>query len=258
MRSIALFGSWLLAATLPAAPAPPETARARTSLAAWATQIRPGFLLGSFASGLDPTRPEFAPRAEFFRQNFNIMTVGVYMNGIQRTPGDIDFRQVDALVGFAAEHGLKVYLHPLVGGAEYTPKWVNEGGFSKEELLGLMRRRIRAILGRHPGRVQFVDVVNEALRRRPPSRAPVAGGEIVQDVGLHRRVVVESRRCRRASAVARQKPPAQARLPRSDGDAASALHDRPALIRKFFWQPLYKINGPPAAPPTSPASAPLR
>jgi endo-1,4-beta-xylanase len=158
------FGSLLLLATaLASEPDPRVAAGSQDCLAPLAAKVRPGFLLGSFSSGLHFDRPQFAARAEFFRRNFNIMTVGVYMNGIQRAPGDIDFRQVDALVGFAAEHSLKVHLHPLVGGAEYTPKWVTEGGFSKDALLDLMRRRITAILKRHPGRIDFVDVVNEAL-----------------------------------------------------------------------------------------------
>lgn len=144
-----------------------------SSISSLATEARPGFLIGSFASGIESMTPKLTPRIEFFRQNFNIMTVGVYMNGIQRTPGEIDFGQVDALVGFASKQGIKVYLHPLIGGAEYTPRWVNEGGFTKDELLKILQHRIRDILGRHPGKIQFVDVVNEALAgtgRKPDGR----------------------------------------------------------------------------------------
>jgi endo-1,4-beta-xylanase len=133
------------------------------SLASLATEVRSDFLLGSFASGLDFTRADNAPRAEFFRHNFNILTAGVYMNGIQRGPGEIDFSKLDALVDFAATNKLKVYLHPLIGGAEYTPKWVNEGAFSPEALRELMRHRITTILKRYPGRIHYVDVVNESL-----------------------------------------------------------------------------------------------
>ena len=102
----------LSAAELANAP----SALADGSLATLAALVRPDFLLGSFASGLDFARPGATPRAEFFRRNFNIMTVGVYMNAIQRTPGEIDFSKLDALIDFANTNNLKVYLHPLIGG----------------------------------------------------------------------------------------------------------------------------------------------
>jgi endo-1,4-beta-xylanase len=149
----------LSAADLSGAPTTP----AGESLATLAAQVRPGFLCGSFASGLDFARPDNAPRAGFFRRNFNILTAGVYMNGIQRRPGDIDFSKLDALVDFANTNNLKVYLHPLIGGAEYTPKWVNEGGFSADALREIMRHRITTILKRYHGRIHYVDVVNESL-----------------------------------------------------------------------------------------------
>ena len=135
----------------------------RESLAAMADKVRPGFLLGSFASGLDFTQADNAPRADFFRRNFNIMTVGVYMQSTQRKPGEFDFTKMDALISFATENNLKVHLHPLIGGAEYTPMWVNEGGFSREELLKILRNRITTLLTRHKGRIHYVDVVNESL-----------------------------------------------------------------------------------------------
>jgi endo-1,4-beta-xylanase len=133
------------------------------SLAMLAAQVRPGFLLGSFASGLDFSRPGYGTRAEFFRRNFNILTAGVYMNSIQRRPNEIDFSRLDALIDFATTNNLKVHLHPLIGGAEYTPKWVNEGGFSEDALRELMRHRITTILKRYRGKVHYVDVVNEPL-----------------------------------------------------------------------------------------------
>lgn len=133
------------------------------SLAQLARQIRPGFLLGSFASGLDFSKAENPPLADFFRRNFDIMTVGVYMNGLQRQPGAYDFKRTDALVAFAAQHHLPVYLHPLIGGAEYTPAWVTDGKLSADALTQLMRERITTILTRYRGRIHYVDVVNEAL-----------------------------------------------------------------------------------------------
>ncbi len=112
------------------------------SLATLATRVRPGFLLGSFASGLEPSRVERAPQAEFFRRNFNIMTAGVYMNSIQRAPGDIDFARLDALIAFANTNKLKV--DPL-------------------RRVFLASNRITSILNRYRGHIHYVDVVNESL-----------------------------------------------------------------------------------------------
>jgi len=146
-----------------AEPSRPHSALTNESLATLAVQLRSGFLLGSFASGLDFARPDAAPRAEFFRRNFNVLTAGVYMNAIQRRPGEIDFNKLDALIEFANTNKMKVYLHPLIGGEEYTPKWVNEGGFSPDALREIMRHRITTILKRYQGRIHYVDVVNESL-----------------------------------------------------------------------------------------------
>lgn len=134
---------------------------ASDSLASLTRKIRPDFLIGSFAHGLDTAKGGDARSAEFFRQNFNIMTVGVYMKATQRRRGSYRFDQTDALINFAQENDIKVYLHPLIGGAEYTPDWVNAGGFSAEILQKLMRERITTILTRYKGRIHYADVVNE-------------------------------------------------------------------------------------------------
>lgn len=135
----------------------------KESLAGLAGKVRRDFLLGAFASGLAPDRADSAPYASFFRRNFDIMTVGIYMTSTQRKSGEFNFARTDALIDFAQESGLKVYLHPLIGGAEYTPKWVNEGGFSKEELLQVLHDRITTLLTRYQDKIDYVDVVNESL-----------------------------------------------------------------------------------------------
>ncbi|TWT81020.1 Endo-1,4-beta-xylanase Z precursor [Planctomycetes bacterium CA13] len=133
------------------------------SMVKLAKQVRPDFLLGSFAHGLDFTRNDNPAHLDFFRRNFNIMTVGVYMTGMQQKSSRFAFEKTDALIDFAHENNIKVYLHPLIGGAVYTPKWVNDGNFSSEKLRQIMRDRITTILKRYHGRVDYVDVVNEAL-----------------------------------------------------------------------------------------------
>ena len=105
------------------------------------------------ASGLDPGREGNQQLADFFRRNFNLLTVGVYMQGRQRHRGEFDFKRTDALIDFAEANDLKVHLHPLIGGAGYTSKWVNEDGYSAEGLEQILRERITTILTRYTGRV---------------------------------------------------------------------------------------------------------
>ncbi len=133
------------------------------SLVTLARNIRPDFLLGSFASGLESSEERNSAAGDFFRTNFNIMTVGVYMQGTQPQRLGYNFKTTDALIDFAEKNRQKVYLHPLIGGAEYTSQWVYEDGLSSEALLHLLHDRITTILSRYKGRIHYVDVVNEAL-----------------------------------------------------------------------------------------------
>lgn len=148
---------------LAAKPLLPGTADAPESLVILARKVRLDFLLGSMASGLDFTREDNQPLQDFFRRNFNLMTVGVYMQGMQRHRGEFDFEKTDALIRFAEAHNIKVHLHPLIGGAGYTSRWVNDGGYSAEALEQVLRERITTLLKRYKGRVHYVDVVNESL-----------------------------------------------------------------------------------------------
>ena len=130
-----------------------------------ASKIRKDFYLGAFASGLNPLREDGKEVGEIFKHNFNILTAGIYMSGSQREQGSYNLENVDALVNYANSNKIKVYFHPMIGGAIYSPKWLNNGNFSKEELEKIMRDRITTILTRYKKKVHYVDVVNEALNR---------------------------------------------------------------------------------------------
>ena len=132
-------------------------------LATLAKKIRSDFYLGSFASGLNPSSPSFDTISEIFKKNFNIMTIGVYMSGTQRERGTYNLERVDQLVDYGTANNILIYFHPLIGGQEYCPEWINTGIFTKEELQKIMRDRITTILTRYGDKVQYVDVVNEAL-----------------------------------------------------------------------------------------------
>jgi endo-1,4-beta-xylanase len=132
-------------------------------LATLAMDIRPDFYLGSFASGLNPSDTSFARISEIFKKNFNIATIGVYMTSTQREQGTYNLERIDGLVDFATANNIKIHFHPLIGGQEYSPEWINTGVFTKEELEKIMRERITTILTRYGSKIQYVDVVNEAL-----------------------------------------------------------------------------------------------
>ncbi len=136
---------------------------ASNGLADLADKIRPGFLLGSFAAGLNSAPKDDAILKKFFKHNFNIVTVGIYMQSTQREKGVYDYNRSDALVKFAQVNQIKIYFHPLIGGVQYTPKWVNEGHFSAPELRQIMKERITTILNLYRDKVAYGEVVNEAL-----------------------------------------------------------------------------------------------
>ncbi|HYF27923.1 MAG TPA: endo-1,4-beta-xylanase [Baekduia sp.] len=81
---------------------------------------------------------------------------------LQPERGRWDFTEADRIVDWAREHGKRVRGHALVWHLQ-NPAWLEDGRFSRDELIGLMRRHIRKVMGRYKGRVQEWDVVNEAV-----------------------------------------------------------------------------------------------
>jgi endo-1,4-beta-xylanase len=76
--------------------------------------------------------------------------------------GKPDWSGADALVDFAAAHGMRVRGHTLVWYSQ-NPDWLTGGGFSRAELIALMRAHIAAVMDRYRGRVGTWDVVNEPM-----------------------------------------------------------------------------------------------
>ena len=138
---------------------------ANEGLAKLAQKIRPDFYLGSFSSGLNPKSAHNDQLTAIFKNNFNIMTAGIYMQSTQREQDKFNLDMVDYLVDWATSNNIKVYFHPMFGGATYCPEWLRKGTFTKEELQKFMRDRVTYILNRYRNKVQYVDVVNESLNR---------------------------------------------------------------------------------------------
>ena len=75
-----------------------------------------------------------------------------------------EFGQVDALINFAKDNNMEVRGHPLVW--HYSlPKWINEGNFSRDELIEILRTHIKTLVGRYRDQIPVWDVLNEAINR---------------------------------------------------------------------------------------------
>ncbi len=76
--------------------------------------------------------------------------------------GRFEFHKFDTIVAFAEAHDMKVHGHTLVW-HQCVPSWLQNGKFTREEAIGLLRDHIYTEVGRYKGRVAIWDVVNEAI-----------------------------------------------------------------------------------------------
>lgn len=124
---------------------------------------RRGLVVGA-AVGADELRSE-APYRRVLARDYASVTPENAMKWASTEPdrGVEDFRDADALVGFATAHGQQVRGHTLVWYRQ-LPGWlVADGDPPADELRALLRRHITDTVGRYRGRVASWDVVNEAV-----------------------------------------------------------------------------------------------
>lgn len=81
---------------------------------------------------------------------------------LQPERGRWDFAAADRIVEWARAHGKRVRGHALVWHLQ-NPAWLEQGDFTRDELIGILREHIRTVVGRYRGRVHEWDVVNEAV-----------------------------------------------------------------------------------------------
>jgi len=81
---------------------------------------------------------------------------------VEPQPGQYRFEAADAVVDFAGRHGQFVRGHTLVWHRS-VPSWLTEGGFTAEQVRGILRHHIEVMVSRYAGRVGAWDVVNEAF-----------------------------------------------------------------------------------------------
>ncbi|WP_049566282.1 endo-1,4-beta-xylanase [Nonomuraea sp. SBT364] len=110
----------------------------------------------------------FGEHAKLLARHFDGVTPGndLKWDAVQPAEGQFAFAQADALVGFAAEHGMTVRGHTLAWHSQ-TPAWVFEGA-DKQTLLARLETHVRTVVGRYKGRIAAWDVVNEVIDENQP------------------------------------------------------------------------------------------
>ena len=100
--------------------------------------------------------------AAVFARHFNYVTAEYEMkwDPIERTRGSEDFSGGDAIVAFAAAHGMQVKGHALIW-HQALPAWVS--GLDAASLRSEFEHHIRSVASHYRGRVIAWDVVNEAI-----------------------------------------------------------------------------------------------
>ncbi|HEX2909120.1 MAG TPA: endo-1,4-beta-xylanase [Phototrophicaceae bacterium] len=81
---------------------------------------------------------------------------------IQPEQGKFNFEPFDELVAFAEDHDMVVHGHTLVW-HQCMPDWLQNGDFSREEAIQILKDHISTVVGHYKGRVKIWDVVNEAI-----------------------------------------------------------------------------------------------
>lgn len=121
-----------------------------------------GIELGA-AVAVEPLRDDPDYRQVLGRE-FNLITAENVMkfNAIEPKRGEFDFRAADELVEFAAQNGMRVRGHTFVW-HQALPDWLTNGGFSRDEMITILRDHISAEARHFKGKVFAWDVVNEAF-----------------------------------------------------------------------------------------------
>jgi endo-1,4-beta-xylanase len=84
------------------------------------------------------------------------------MEVIHPARSQYNFNDADYLVQFAQANNMQVHGHTLVW-YKQLPGWLTNGGFSRDELMTILRDHIQSVVGHYRGKVAVWDVVNEAV-----------------------------------------------------------------------------------------------
>ncbi len=122
-------------------------------------QIAHEFLFGCNIYGFDryKTEPQNAAYRKRFGELFNYATVGFYWRWYEFQRGKPNYEYTDKVVAWCQEHGIRMKGHPLLWADQAgIPVW-SQGQPAPE----IQRQRVRAIMERYRGKIEFWEVVNE-------------------------------------------------------------------------------------------------
>jgi endo-1,4-beta-xylanase len=151
------------------------------SIRYYVEKIRPDFKIGTY---LREAPQNNDPYAAFVKDNFNAVTIGVYMKRTQETGKDSwNFSVVDKCIQFAVENNMKIKFHPGIGPDIYSPDWLVKGEHSSGELSEIMEERFRVLMERYTGDLKAFELVNEAVDWDASGQTWQTGDNVWIDIG---------------------------------------------------------------------------
>jgi len=147
-----LFSAWFV----------PQTASAATLRQAATAR---NFLIGSAGSYWRFTND--ASYQNLLANEFNLVTPENEMKWVATEPnqGKFTFYAADQMVKYAQSKGMRIHGHTLVW-HQGLPAWVQNGNFTRDQLIAIMKNHIQTVVSRYKGKVQEWDVVNEAIEHK--------------------------------------------------------------------------------------------
>jgi len=102
--------------------------------------------------------------AEALRYEFNLVATenALKFGPVHPEPDRYDWRNADDIVDLAEAQGMLVRGHTLVWHHQ-LPRWIEEGEWTRQELMDVLHEHIVTVVGRYKGRIYAWDVVNEAV-----------------------------------------------------------------------------------------------
>jgi endo-1,4-beta-xylanase len=127
---------------------------------------RAGLQLGTGINGAWLTDLKYQEKyKEIVGREFTVAVVnwGLYWPGIEPQRNHFDFSTADRQISFAQQKRMTVRGHALVfpTNAAAIPEWVVKGGFSRDQLVEVLRHHVTSLVGHYRRQVREWVVVNE-------------------------------------------------------------------------------------------------
>jgi endo-1,4-beta-xylanase len=129
-----------------------------------ALAARSGLLVGAAVMS-DPLRNDEAYR-KVLAAEYSLLTpeIALKFANVHPEPDRYNFGDFDKILSFAESNEMCVRGHTLVWHRQ-LPTWLYERHWTRDELINILRTHIYDVVGRYRGRVQYWDVVNEAISK---------------------------------------------------------------------------------------------